>query len=281
MSEQYSPMGFKVLPKMVKHLLIINGLCYLAYFVLLKREVVNLNVYLGIWSLSSGLFHFWQPLTYMFMHGSFEHLFFNMFSLWMFGATLENYWGSNRFLFYYLVCGIGAGLLNMLVPGVHVSVGASGAVYALLLAFGMMFPNNYIYLYFLVPIKTKWFIIGMVAIELFEGIFRSSDGIAHFAHLGGMLIGLFLILYWKKHGTLSSDFSLKEWFLSLKNRRKVKYTRYTEVKDEPQVPRSDEEYNYQKAERERNVDAILDKVAKNGYGSLTDEEKEFLFKNSK
>ena len=277
MNEQYSPIGFKVLPTIVKHLLIINVLMYFAYYVLLKQGIINLNYYLGIWSLSTGLFRIWQPLTYMFMHGSFDHLFFNMFSLWMFGSALENYWGSKRFLFYYLVCGIGAGLLNMLVPGAHVSVGASGAVYALLLAFGMMWPNNYIYLYFLVPIRTKWFIIGMIVIELFEGIFRSTDGIAHFAHLGGMLIGFLIILYWKRHGGMTGDFSIKNWFNSLKNRKK--YTRYEEVYDK--VPRSDEEYNYQKAQKERDIDAILDKVAKSGYESLSKEEKDFLFKNSK
>ena len=277
MNEQYSPIGFKVLPTIVKHLLIINVLMYFAYYVLLKQGIINLNYYIGIWSISTGLFRIWQPLTYMFMHGSFDHLFFNMFSLWMFGSALENYWGSKRFLFYYLVCGIGAGLLNMLVPGAHVSVGASGAVYALLLAFGMMWPNNYIYLYFLVPIRTKWFIIGMIVIELFEGIFRSTDGIAHFAHLGGMLIGFLIILYWKRHGGMTGDFSIKNWFNSLKNRKK--YTRYEEVYDK--VPRSDEEYNYQKAQKERDIDAILDKVAKSGYESLSKEEKDFLFKNSK
>ena len=196
---QYQPQRFSFLPPAVKHLLIINVICYLAYYVMARQGIIDLNYWLGIWSLQTGNFRIWQPLTYMFMHGSFDHLFFNMFSLWMFGTVLERYWGMRRFLFYYLVCGIGAGLLNMLVPGVHLSVGASGAVYALLLAFGMLFPNEYIYLYFLVPIKNKWFIIGMVALELFEGIFRSYDGIAHFAHLGGMLIGLILILYWRKH----------------------------------------------------------------------------------
>lgn len=202
MSQQYSPTGFRVLPTVVKNLLIINALMYLAYVVLAKIQVVDLSYWLGIWSLQTGMFRIWQPITYMFMHGSFDHLFFNMFSLWMFGATLENIWGPKRFLFFYLICGIGAGLLNMLVPGVHLSVGASGAVYALLLAFGIMFPNEYIYLYFLVPIKTKWFIIAMVALELFEGIFRSSDGIAHFAHLGGMLIGFIILMIWKRKGTL-------------------------------------------------------------------------------
>ncbi|MBR2958613.1 MAG: rhomboid family intramembrane serine protease [Bacteroidales bacterium] len=196
---QYQPQGFRVLPPAVKHLLIINVICYAAYYLLAKQHIMDLNALLGIWSLQSGNFHIWQPLTYMFMHGSFEHLFFNMFSLWMFGSALEEYWMTKRFVFYYMVCGIGAGLLNMLIPGFHVSVGASGAIYGLLLAFAMMFPNDYIYLYFLVPIKNKWFIIGMVAIELFEGIFRSYDGVAHFAHLGGMLIGLILVLYWRKH----------------------------------------------------------------------------------
>lgn len=196
---QYQPQGYRLLPPAVKHLLIINVIGYVAYYILSSQHIIDLNYWLGIWTPSTGNFRLWQPLTYMFMHGSFDHLFFNMFSLWMFGAVLERYWGTRRFLFYYLVCGIGAGLLNLLVPGVHVSVGASGAIYALLLAFGMMFPNEYIYLYFLVPIKTKWFIIGMIALELFEGIFRSYDGVAHFAHLGGMLIGFLLILYWRKH----------------------------------------------------------------------------------
>ncbi|MBP3740673.1 MAG: rhomboid family intramembrane serine protease [Bacteroidales bacterium] len=196
---QYQPQGYRLLPPAVKHLLIINVLCYLLYYALSRQHIIDLNYWLGIWTPSSGMFRIWQPLTYMFMHGNFEHLFFNMFSLWMFGAVLERSWGTRRFVFYYLVCGIGAGLLNLLVPGVHLSVGASGAVYALLLAFGMMFPNEYIYLYFLVPIKTKWFIIGMVALEILLGVFRSYDGVAHFAHLGGMLIGFLLILYWRKH----------------------------------------------------------------------------------
>lgn len=195
-----------MLPPAVKHLLIINVLAFAAYYVLNRQGVVDLNAVLGLWSIGADKvysnvigFRPWQPLTYMFMHASLDHIFFNMFSLWMFGYVLENVWGTRRFLFYYLACGIGAGLLHLLMPGVHLTVGASAAVYGILLAFGMMFPNERIYLYFLVPIKTKWFIIGMIALELFEGIFRSYDGVAHFAHLGGMLIGFLLMLYWKKH----------------------------------------------------------------------------------
>ena len=196
---QYEPQSFRMLPPVVKHLLIINLIVFLATMVLERYGYSNITSMLALNSVATGRFRFWQLFTYMFMHAGWSHILFNMFALWMFGYVLENFWGSRRFLVYSLVCGIGAGVCNLLVPGWGLTVGASGAVYGILLAFGMMFPNEYIYLYFLVPIKTKWFIIGMVALELFEGIFRSYDGIAHFAHLGGMLIGLLLILYWRKH----------------------------------------------------------------------------------
>lgn len=230
-----------------------------------------------------------------------------MFALWMFGNTLENLWGSKRFLLFYMVCGIGAGLCQELVQYIQYAtslanyatvnmggnivtmdtylnmmntVGASGAIYGLLLAFGMMFPNSMIYFYFLIPIKAKWFVIGYAVIELITGL-TGVDNVAHFAHLGGMLFGLILILYWKKNpaGPNKNFRKLKDVFQSLKKRSRTKYTHYEEVYDK--VPRSDEDYNYQKAQKEKDIDAILDKVAKNGYSSLTDEEKEFLFKNSK
>jgi membrane associated rhomboid family serine protease len=195
---QYQPQGFSLLPTAVKHLLIINILVFATDYVLQSRGIY-LAEYLALFSLPTHEFQPWQPLSYMFMHANLSHIFFNMFNLWMFGAAMENFWGTRRFLFYYLVCGIGAGLLYMLVPGLHVTIGASGAVYGILLAFGMTFPNEYIYLYFLMPIKVKWFIIGMIAIEILQGVFYSFDGVAHFAHLGGMLIGFLLILWWRKH----------------------------------------------------------------------------------
>ena len=195
----YSPQSFRLLPTGVKNLLIVNVIMFLATIVLEKYGFLNITNGMALWSLSSGQFHPWQLVTYMFMHGSFGHIFFNMFALWMFGYVLENFWGTRRFLIYYFVCGIGAGLLNMLLPGMNLTVGASGAVYGILLAFGMTFPEERIYLYFLVPIKAKWFVIIYAAIELFEGVFQSMDGIAHFAHLGGMLFGLLLILFWRKH----------------------------------------------------------------------------------
>ena len=308
MNEQYSPTGFKLLPTVVKNLLIINALMFLASFTF-ERFHIDLNDIFGLHFFKASDFRIYQFVTYMFMHANFGHLFFNMFALWMFGNTLENIWGSKRFLLFYMVCGIGAGLCQEVVQYIQYStslahystvnlggqivtmdaylnmmntVGASGAIYGLLLAFGMMFPNSRIYLYFLFPIKAKWFVIGYAVLELVMGI-GGADNVAHFAHLGGMLFGLLLILYWRKNPAgPNKDFrKLKDLFQSWKRRRKMNYTPYTEVKDEPQVPRSDEEYNYQKAQKERDIDAILDKVAKNGYSSLTPEEKEFLFKNSR
>ena len=185
------------IPPVTKNLLIINVLCFFASLAFASHGI-ELEEMFGLHFFLASNFRPWQLFTYMFMHASWQHLFFNMFALWMFGTTLENFWGTKRFLVYYLLCGIGAGLISMFIPQTH-TVGASAAVYGLLLAFGMTFPNEYIYLYFLMPIKAKWFVTGYALIELFEGVFFTYDGIAHFAHLAGMLIGLLLILWWRRH----------------------------------------------------------------------------------
>ena len=191
-----------MLPNGVKHLLIINVLVFVATIALERLGYLQITNMMCLWPIGSGLFRVWQPFTYMFMHAGFDHIFFNMFALWMFGYVLENYWGTRRFVVYYLICGIGAAITHMAMSllfnmPMSPTVGASGAVYGILLAFGMMFPNERIYLYFLMPIKAKWFVIGYAAIELFEGFFR-ADNVAHFAHLGGMLFGLILILLWRR-----------------------------------------------------------------------------------
>ena len=228
MDNQYSPSGFSFLPIVVKNLLIINGIMFLADIVL-TRFGIDLNSMLGLHFFLASGFRPYQLLTYMFMHANFSHLFFNMFALWMFGNTLENIWGAKRFLMYYIICGLGAAVMqegvqyieyvtqlshyqnvNMgstIIPmseylNYMTTVGASGAIYGLLLAFGMMFPNSLIYLYFVMPIKAKWFVIGYAVIELLTGVFSSGDQVAHFAHLGGMLVGLIIILIWKKKGRL-------------------------------------------------------------------------------
>ena len=208
------------MPPVVKNLLILNVLFFLADISLQTRGI-DLTQWLGLHYITAQDFYPWQFITYMFMHGNFSHLFFNMFALWMFGYALENYWGSKRFLVYYLITGVGAaliqtGVLALEIRGMTqglppfaaqhyinqiVTVGASGAIYGILLAFGMCFPNVPIFLYFFFPIKAKWFVIIYGVIELFAGIGGTAAGVAHFAHLGGMIFGLLLILYWRKHGS--------------------------------------------------------------------------------
>jgi membrane associated rhomboid family serine protease len=278
--QEFRPRSFQTLPPVIKNLLIINILMFAATWVLENRMKIDLVEILGLHYISAPHFKPFQFLTYLFMHGNISHLFFNMFAVWMFGSTLENVWGSKRFLIYYLVTGFGAALIqycvfylqiNPIVDAInqvqndltiqnfedlvnsaqfqnklsyefygeysqfvgeynslahsapekalslasqflisfknhylnsHVVIGASGALFGLLLAFGMMFPNTLLYLYFFVPVKAKWFVIGYGALELFSGLQSNpEDNVAHFAHLGGMLFGLILILIWKRNRT--------------------------------------------------------------------------------
>ena len=160
---------------------------------------------LALYPLDGGGFRPWQLVTYMFLHADFGHIFFNLFALWMFGQAIEYEWGTKRFATYYFVTGIGAGLLQLLVGILDMNsapvVGASGAVYGILLAFGMMYPNNYIMLLIPpIPIKAKYFVIIFGVLELFSGVANLNSGIAHFAHLGGMLFGYILIRYWRARG---------------------------------------------------------------------------------
>lgn len=267
MNDYYRPGGFSILPPVVKNLLIINVLFFLAKAALATKDI-DLDPIFGLSWIESETFRPWQFVTYMFMHGDIGHLFFNMFALWMFGYLLENFWGPKRFIIYYFITGIGAalvqlainwygfseiksvidvyaanpnptdftilvrdhfeGLYNPQVVDQFVSewsalpentnyaneslmllndlmqfnmsipmVGASGAVFGILLAFGMMFPNQRIYVYFLFPIKAKYFVLIYGAIEFFAGVYNPGSGIAHFAHLGGMIFGFLLLLYWK------------------------------------------------------------------------------------
>ena len=196
----YRPMGFMGTPPVVKNLMILNALIWLAGFLLPQVDEVLIG-YGALYNVLSPNFYSWQVVTYMFLHGSFSHLFFNMFALWMFGRTLEYDLGSKRFLTYYMVCGIGAGLIQMLVcllTGSNVpTVGASGAVFGILLSFGMLHPNNVIMLMFPpIPLKAKWFVIIYGALELMYGV-CGGDSIAHFAHLGFLLLR-----YWKNKGKI-------------------------------------------------------------------------------
>jgi membrane associated rhomboid family serine protease len=277
---QYRPSGFRVLPPVVKNLIIINGLIFLGTYALRHALEIDLFDYLGLHYVLSDKFNPFQFVTYMFLHGGMAHIFFNMFALWMFGNVLENVWGPKRFLTYYIITGIGAALIQMLVywwefhsvfqqvevyaksPSYDafylfaknyigyipdslegqefinamnvllnnwqtalsdsqrytyatesiqyldqliryrmdiVTVGASGAVFGILLAFGMMFPNALLYVFFAIPVKAKYFVMIYGALELYLGISNNpGDNVAHFAHLGGMIFGFFLIKYWNK-----------------------------------------------------------------------------------
>ncbi|MBR5639069.1 MAG: rhomboid family intramembrane serine protease [Muribaculaceae bacterium] len=227
------------LPPVTKHLIIINAILWVTTM-LLKSRGVDLSLYLGLHFWKGNTFHFHQFLTHMFMHDSsafnsgFTHIFCNMFTLWMFGSLLENVMGTKRFILFYLICGLGAGLVQEIVwqiesgfygdpvtlvndfgeeikiPKIEFfdilySVGASGAVFGLLLAFAMLFPNIPVYIMFIpIPVKAKYAVIGFAVIELFFGVAGVMSSVAHYAHLGGMLFGLILILYWKKKGIFNN-----------------------------------------------------------------------------
>ncbi|MFW5792811.1 MAG: rhomboid family intramembrane serine protease [Bacteroidota bacterium] len=267
----YSPGGFKILPPVVKNLLIINGLFFLATLTFKSAFQIDLYHVFGLHMPFSQNFSPYQFVTYMFMHGDFTHLLFNMFALWMFGNVLENVWGTKRFIAYYFITGFGAAILHygiiyyQMLPTLNmlneflsapdpetlkafiesdnfkiisktnfkhflnsynelinsnpseamslavnymsqykvdfmnlpVVVGASGAVFGILLAFGVMFPNTLIYVFFAIPVKAKYFVMIYGGLELYFGL-TSHGNIAHFAHLGGMLFGLLVLWYWKK-----------------------------------------------------------------------------------
>ncbi|MBK7037457.1 MAG: rhomboid family intramembrane serine protease [Bacteroidetes bacterium] len=212
---------FNYLPTAVKNLLILNGLVFLA-----TVAFPELIYKLGLYYPTSSYFQPYQIVTHMFTHGDFWHVFFNMFALWMFGAVLENVWGPKRFLIFYFVTGLGAAAVHMGVNAYQIyeisgslnpiglpdlvidkisrymgpTVGASGAVYGILIAFGMLFPNTLLYIYFLLPIKAKYVVIILIGMQLYLGFIDSpTDNVAHFAHLGGALFGFLLIKYWGRN----------------------------------------------------------------------------------
>ena len=300
------------LSPMTKNLLIVNFLAYVATWVFQLRGI-DLTSLLGLHFFLASNFHFYQFLTYMFLHGSFMHIFFNMFALWMFGSVIERVWGPKKFLFYYICCGIGAGFTQELVQYINyvmadlsayqyvdtgtvkittdayinlwTTIGASGAVYAILLAFGMIFPNERLFIIpFPFPIKAKWLIVGYIAIELFSAMSGPGDGVAHMAHLGGMLFGFLLIRYWQKHPDSSQRFGRSygmEFFDNMKRKFDERQQR-NRVKSSSATPRTetDQEFNARQRKNQEEIDAILDKIRKSGYDSLTKEEKKKLFDQS-
>ncbi len=306
----------RAIPTITKNLLLLNVLAYLLGTVLGTR-FGDLNDIFGLQFFLAPDFRAYQFVTYMFMHASWSHLFFNMFALWMFGCIVERTWGARRFLLYYLICGVGAGLFQELaqlvqfyfmaaeqLPGFHFSelflvaknsqpvlgmwttVGASGAIYGILLAFGMLYPEERIFIFPLpVPIKAKWFVVGYAAIELFMALSTPGDGVAHLAHLGGMFFGFLLIRYWMHHPGSACNCGGQQFFDSLRSswerrtHRKADTTRsfgHTSTRSNGERT-ADRGYNAHRRASQEEIDRILDKIRRNGYDSLTREEKQTLF----
>ena len=296
------------MPAMTKNLLVINVLAFLATWVL-ENSGINLTALGGLHFFLASDFHFYQFFTYMFLHAGFTNRFFNMFALWMFGSVIERVWGPKKFLFYYIVCGIGAGLVQELVQyadyymqglsayeyvsvgdtrmsmaaylNLRTTIGASGAVYGILLAFGMIFPNERLFIIpFPFPIKAKWLIVGYIAIEFFSAM-GQNDGVAHMAHLGGMLFGFLLIRYWQKHPDSSQRYGRsygKEFFDNLiRKHEQYQRNRHMHAEHTKTHRETDEEYNMKQRQNQKEIDAILDKIRRSGYDSLTKEEKQKLF----
>lgn len=313
------------IPIVTKNLLIVNIVAFLITYILGKNASGGyvLNDLLGLHFFMASDFQVYQLITYMFMHGGFEHIIFNMFALWMFGCVVERVWGPKKFLFYYIACGLGAGLFQELAQTIQfyftaseqfpeltisqlwtighnsadvlngwTTVGASGAIYGILLAFGMIFPEERIFIFPLpIPIKAKYFVIGYAAIELVSAIATTGDGVAHIAHLGGMVVGFFMIRYWRKQVNGYSGSSARDAFEKLRdslggkrNRQHFNYTRNHNPQSDNnsyQSHQQDWDYNAHKRATQEEIDRILDKIRKSGYDSLTKDEKQTLFDQSK
>ena len=269
MRYQYSSPGFRQsfnrptisIPSGVKFLLIVN----IVVFVLVElsgQQSLLFRTFGLVPSLVWSKFKIWQLFTYLFIHGGIFHIFFNLFVLWMFGKDLEIQWGKMEFLLFYFVCGIGAGLITVLfsVNSIVPIVGASGAIYGLLLAYGFTYPNQMVYLYGLVPIKVKYMVLGLGAIAFFASLSASQSNVSHITHLSGMIIGLIFIYFninWKV---------IKLWYIRMR------------LKGLSQQPAKQDN---EEAQMKKQVDKILDKLNDSGWDSLTEQEENYLTQASK
>jgi membrane associated rhomboid family serine protease len=198
--------GYGLTP-VVKNLMIIMGIVFLLRM-FITREI---DFYFGLIPLLVWKKYFlWQLFTYIFLHGGFSHIFFNLLALWMFGGELESYWGSKKFLFYFFLCGIGAGIFTVLFSSYPV-IGASGAIYGILLAYGWLFPNRPILIYFLFPIPAKYMVIIFGLIELFSSSSGTGGGIAHLTHLGGLVFGFFYMAYPMIRQKIRREYYKRKW----------------------------------------------------------------------
>ena len=289
---EYRPQfgGFSFFPPVLKNIILLNVALFIiqqffmsGFFTFggqnLARWFVE-NFYLM--PLGYG-FRPWQLVTYMFLHGSISHILLNMLMLWMFGMEIENTWGSRKFLFFYFAAGLAAGLANLFVAPIFSSpgptIGASGSVYGILVAFAMMFPNRHVYLYFLLPIKAKYLIAGFIALEVYHGISGVEGNIAHIAHLGGAVVGAIWVLL-DQRGIIDSLM----YRLDSSKRSRVdngwgsqRDAQFYDIRDAKKESPSTPEFD----QSQKDIDTILDKISVSGYGSLTEDEKRILLDASK
>ena len=188
---------FQSTTPIVLNLIIINALVFFAQMAF-DGETAKITTLLALWPLKTTFFEPYQLVTHMFTHGGWGHILFNMFALWSFGTTLERLWGPKRFLIFYLACGLAAGVAQLFFSDAP-AVGASGAIMGLLAAFGYLFPNTELLVFPVpFPVKAKYFIAVIAAIDLFGGVYSTGSNIAHFAHLGGLAMGFLLVIFWNK-----------------------------------------------------------------------------------
>jgi len=306
LSNYYQPRGFGgffTFPPVIKNLLIINGV---VFFLQLIMENLTFNGYpawyiLNRWfalnpiSGSDGAghpfnFQVWQLITYQFMHGGFSHIFFNMFALWMFGASIEDVMGSKKFLMFYLLAGISAGLFQLFLTPLlssapAVTIGASGAIYGVLIAYAMFFPDNLIFIYFLIPVKAKYLIGFLILIEFFA-IDSASSNVAHLAHLGGALFGFLYIMFDKNSYVGLKNIFRKSYYSSSKSGKNIFDNFSFKSKSSKQDAEDAKFYDVDDRQEtseitQREIDEILDKISQSGYQNLTEREKRILFEVSK
>ena len=210
---QFRPTGYSSLPTIIKNLLIINGLVFFAQKTFGGQYgSFNFEDVFALHAFQSDLFRPWQLITHMFLHGDLGHIFGNMLALWMIGSILENIWGPKQFLLFYFLCGVGAAMIHLAAISYELmdpfkiamadvpTMGASGAVFGILIAFVYLFPNTYIYIYFFIPMKAKWLGILYFSYELFYALRNSAgDNVARWAHVGGAIVGFVLVYIWKRN----------------------------------------------------------------------------------
>jgi membrane associated rhomboid family serine protease len=283
--------GFQFFPPVIKALLMANGIVFVMMWFFSAFHIGDVSLYrlitevFGLMPLGNG-FYPWQLITYQFVHADFWHLFFNMaFGLWMFGMEVEHIWGSKKFLTYYLLCGVAAGLAQLFLapifePALGPTVGASGAIYGVMIAFASMFPDRYIFLYFLIPVKVKYFVIILIVFGVMS--VGGQGNVANLAHLGGALAGYVYLFYDRRRltgrrtNTFQSWMSAVSWSRPKSTVGDVKEAKVFNIRESKAFESKSIPHDEQKQ-----IDEILDKISQSGYQSLSDEEKKILFEASK